>query len=418
MRRNPICHTRPAILLLIGLLITGVTAAVPATADHDTEPTQATATPSQLASPVPSLLQVTGTTNRFNITASHADVLSVLKAIFEQSHQQFVPDTSVNGEVTLVLNGQPFSVVLASVCKQTFLRYELDKNGIFQFKRDDQAVREGFARIRVINGEIAQQLQRLGYTLAPSGQNGNVFIFRPGISNGVAAGGGFGGGGNIATKSDPGTTMPQTDSADNGAKRGLVAPLTRPQSTAGRDAGTADAPTAAGAANRPATPNASGQASSLAISPTQEPLSEYDQMLRDNGLVGIHVPKDQPLPIAEALKRFSRQANVPILVDPQLQGDHPLRFYGNLVRPLPDALNLLLPAMHLEWRYTGNTIFVTESPDFAIFYGVSNLPKAVYPANGLLQQAPARAKSATPPPDSSQQGNPRPVPKPANGDNG
>ena len=46
MRRNPICHTFRAILLFMGLLIMGVTAAAPATADHDSEPAQASVAPS------------------------------------------------------------------------------------------------------------------------------------------------------------------------------------------------------------------------------------------------------------------------------------------------------------------------------------------------------------------------------------
>ncbi len=89
------------------------------------------------------------------------------------------------------------------------------------------------------------------------------------------------------------------------------------------------------------------------------------------------------------LQQFSRQADVPILIDPALRKENMLKFYGNIVRPLPEALNLLLPAAHLEWRTINNTIFVTQAPDFRIFYGLAITPRVTYPPNRLIPQRPA-----------------------------
>jgi hypothetical protein len=391
MRRHPVCHYRHAVIA--GALLVGLAAALPATADHDAEAGQVSSS-TQLTPPTPALLQVTGTTNRFNIAANHADVQSVLKAIFEQAHQQFVPDTSVNGEVTLVLTGQPFNVVLASVCKQAFLRYEIDKNGIYQFQRDDQALREGFARIRMINAALAEQLRALGYQLVPIGQAGP--------NNAYGVGGGFGGGGYGGNA--PASSAGRAYNSQLDPRRSLAAPQR------GLSSGKAE-PDGANKDRSDANPAVPDGPPALGITgrmADQEPLSAYDQLLRDNGLVGIHATRDQPVPITEALKRFSRQANVPILVDPQLQSEHPLRFYGNIVQPLPDALNLLLPAMHLEWRYTGGNIFVTQSPDFGVFFGISNIPKVVYPPTNLLQQGVTPLRSQSRQPDSSPKDGPRP----------
>jgi hypothetical protein len=399
----------------------------PAFADS-TEATQNAPAATQLAPAVPSVLQVTGTTNRFNVSASHADVQSVLKAIFEQSHLQFVPDTSVNGEVTLVLTGQTFSVVLASVCKQTFLRYNVDKNGIYQFTRNDQALSEEFARMRAINGVIADQLRRMGYQLLPTGQagtgNGAYYLQGApggqagGFSGGGRVGGGTGGSGLGSRGYGRGAAAPRDRNGADGTvgDAGPEGPAMAKRSTPGSvqsdtksqgGTGTVSGP------QGPAGPDLRGSQSRVVPAPDaaqnrsiqnqpaldqgQETLSPYDQLLRDNGLVGVHVPKEEPLPIAEVLKRFGRQANVPVLIDPQIQNDRMLKFYGNIVRPLPDALNLLLPTAHLEWRFSGGAIFVTQAPDFGIFYGISNIPKAVFPANGLLQlpstrgQAPQRS---------------------------
>src|SRR5579871_1436737 len=278
MRRNLISHYHPA--LFIAMLSVAAAPAI-AVADHSAEPAQAPSVASQLSQSGPSLLQVTGTTNHINISASHADVLSVLKAIFEQSHQQFAADPSVNGDVTMVLNGQPFSVVLGSVCKQTFLRYDIDKNGIYQFKRDDQAIREGFAHIRIINGEIAEQLKRLGFTLVPSGQAGNTnaYAFTDTGTGGTGGVGGFGGGQSFRTdiqsQFSQGAVTPQGDRPQLDAKRSMSLRRTL------KDSGEAGAPGPAGPAGQAgpqsAAPGARGDNSPLAASQTQEPMSAYDQ---------------------------------------------------------------------------------------------------------------------------------------------
>ena len=129
-----------------------------------------------------SQMQVSGTTNNFTVSAQHADVLSLLKLVFDQAHRQFVPDASVTGDVTFALSGQRFDGVLAAICKQAFLRYDVDKNGVYQFRRDDEALRSLILKTRAINVVLQEQLRRMGYAV-PSAVAANSF-----------AAGGFGGG--------------------------------------------------------------------------------------------------------------------------------------------------------------------------------------------------------------------------------
>jgi hypothetical protein len=120
--------------------------------------------------------------------------------------------------------------------------------------------------------------------------------------------------------------------------------------------------------------------------PVADALTPYDRYLRSLGLVGVRAPSTQPMPVVEVLKLFSRQSGVPILVDPGIPSGLRFRFSGNIVRPLPEALNLLSAVGQLEWHEVNGQIFITTTPDFKIFYGASEVPGGSYPS------APAQAQ--------------------------
>lgn len=122
---------------------------------------------------------VRGDANSLTLSADHADVLQVLRALFTQVHKQFVPDSSVVGKVTLLLIHQPFRVVLDAVCHQAFLTYQVDSRGIYWFQQDEQALNQVFARIRLQNGLTQRQLQNMGMLggvtrIAPLSPNGGL----------------------------------------------------------------------------------------------------------------------------------------------------------------------------------------------------------------------------------------------------
>lgn len=111
-------------------------------------------------------LQVTGTIEKFTISANRADVMDTLKLIFEQAEKQFVPVGNLTGTVTLRLTEQPLVTTLEAVCKQTFLRFRFDANsGIFYIERNEPAVRDAIQRLRQLDTELRNQLRLLGLSL-------------------------------------------------------------------------------------------------------------------------------------------------------------------------------------------------------------------------------------------------------------
>ncbi len=172
-------------------------------APHATETQAGAGSGNGSASAPVSVLQVTGTTNSFTVSAQHADVLSLLKLVFDQAHRQFVPDASVTGDVTFALTGQRFDVVLAAICRQTFLRYEVDKQGIYRFRRDEEALRNLLLKTQAINGVLQEQLRGMGYAVpstvlgTDSQMRSRAMQGRQSAPAGDAIGGqgGFGGGG-------------------------------------------------------------------------------------------------------------------------------------------------------------------------------------------------------------------------------
>lgn len=293
--------------------------------------------------------KVSGNSSHITISADHADVLSVLKLVFAQAHQQFAPDGSVGGDITLELRNQTFDTVLKAVCHQAMLTYTLDHNGIYQLKFDARALSEAVVRMRmndsVMNNNAMLQ-NNLGFTPMGAGGRGYASGGLPGAPGGIAGvgGGGFGGGG-------------------------------------------------FGAAGVPTGKFREGEA-----------LSPFDRMMRANNLVGIHVPEGHPVPVGKVLEQFSRQSGVQILIDPELGINRDPKFDGDIVRPLPEALNFLAWVAHLEWRAVNGIVFVTSAPDFRIFYGLASAPVAAYPVHRTQPQTKSRlmhpmqqAKPAAPP---------------------
>ncbi len=319
-----------------------------------------------------SVLQVTGTTNVFTISAQHADVLSLLKLVFDQSHRQFVPDASVTGDVTFALSGQRFDTVLASICRQTFLRYEVDKQGIYQFRRDEEGLRNLLLKTQAINNVLSEQLRRMGYAV-PSVQFGANEASRgralsssqaaPGAAanSGTGAGqrGGFGGGGGFGRNDSgyaggqgantPGSSQSSGDiiagrrSADIGKdERGdnanaKIMARRKPDDQSGVEGsqkpspvnGAGAEPGPSGSAGQSTAPGTNRQAAGIyqdgqagVRGPAPSDLEfattgQYQTFMKQNNLVAINT-RGEKVPVLQVLADLSRQANVPILVDPDV----------------------------------------------------------------------------------------------------
>ncbi len=108
-------------------------------------------------------------------------------------------------------------------------------------------------------------------------------------------------------------------------------------------------------------------------------LSPWDEMMRSNGTVGVNIPAGKPMPVYQVLQEFSRQSGVPITLDPVITQNPSFRIDGHIVRPLPQALQLLGQVGHLTIVRTATGYFVTPAPDFRIFYGSSNTPRTSFP---------------------------------------
>ena len=368
-------------LFMVGVVWSALTASCCATAAGNESPQQNGA-PFENVAPAPSILQVGGTPSRVTISANRADVRSVLKLLFDQVHRQFIPDSSVAGEVTMSLQDQPFNVVLNAVCQQTFLRYTVETNtGIFHFTQNLDAVKNAISRMNAMNGLIRNQLQNFGYTVPSTPlMNNNAGVNRQ-------PGNGFGGGGfgraaakstrslNAADKPLPGSV---TDFAAGSGARSADGRATslNPENRAKDNNDGNPSTSQSRAAQEQAGEN---RRYNLGLDQQADAPQNVQPLLNQNGLVTIHVAPDQPIPVTELLQEFGKQASVPILIDPNVPKGKAFRVSGNITRPLPEALNYLTLAAHLEWRYVGNSIFVTTSPDFQIFVGDMLTPRAIYP---------------------------------------
>ncbi|HZP82787.1 MAG TPA: hypothetical protein VFB21_14195 [Chthonomonadaceae bacterium] len=376
--------------------------------------------------PATATLQVSGTADRFTILADRADVRSVLSLVFTQAEKDFSLDNNVTGQVTMRLTGQPFPVVLDALCRQTFLKVHQDPaTGIFLFSRDDAAVTAAFVQLRSLNSQLAQQLRLLGLDVPYAAQN-RVYGYQLGQNtvNGTAlpyanvpGAGGFGGPlpnqamqnsqarraqpqgvpGPMAEQGPREEARLKADARQRNGDKKIVVQKIAPGDAANDSFAPHDA-RGAGALSAPTL--------QLGAANVQAGVDAVQQLRASNNLVELRIPPDQTLPVRDALQQLAAQANVPILIDPQVPSGPKFRVSGTIpARPLPEALNLLAPTARLEWKWVGDTIFVTTTPEFQLFFGDSNVPRATYPpaAPSALNSAPApSAKPGAAPPGNSK----------------
>lgn len=291
-----------------------------------------------------SSLQVSGTPARLSVSASRADVQDVLKAIFDQVDRQFTMDQTVTGIVTLRLSHQPLTVVLNAVCNQTLLRYHVDsRTGIFRFERDEEAIRNAVSRLRALNTLVREQLRAMGLDVPPES---------------VLAGSGVAGA--------PGAFVVRPPGHGEVASR---ARLERDGSVpGGRMAPSPDtAPVSSGRGADRAGLYAAGES--------------YHRFLMENSYVGLNT-RGQQVPVVDLLQQLARQVRVPLVIDPSVPQGRKFRMSASIPpRPLVELLNLLAPHARLEWRWTGQAIFVTAAPEFQLFWGEGEAPRVSYPAS-------------------------------------
>jgi len=132
---------------------------------------------------------------------------------------------------------------------------------------------------------------------------------------------------------------------------------------------------------------AGNDASTLSLQQQQGANTAYRQFLHQNSLVAINT-QGTAVPVTEVLAELQRQSNVQILVDPQVPRGPKFRMRLALTPlSLPETLNLMCPALHLNWRWIGNTIYITPTPDFEVFWGDSNAPRIIYGYGAPAQQS-------------------------------
>ncbi len=234
---------------------------------------------------------ISGTINSLTVSADHANVKSLLLAVFKQVGMQFIPNDTVKGEVTLNIVNANLNSVLKDICDEDALTYTVDDKGVYRFTQNVAAMRARLFAQRTNGMLLLRQLKQFGYNV-----------------------------------SAPIIMTPQ-----------------------------------------------SGQTEAV------KALSPWDLMMRNNGTVGVDIPAGKPIPMYQVLQAFSRQSGVPITVDPAIERNPTFRIDGHIVRPLPQALQLLGQVSHLTIVRTATGYFVTPAPDFKIFYGRSNAPRASFP---------------------------------------
>jgi hypothetical protein len=302
----------------------------------------------QQAKPI-GTLQVTGTNSRFTISANRAEVTDALKLLFDQAEKQFVLEGNITGTVTLRLNEQPLGVVLPAICRQAFLRYRFDPvSGIFHIERDEASVRAAFQQLRNLDAELRNQLRLMGLSLPNDtiiiNPAARVFNSQP-QSSGLRGAGAFGGNLAITPKANGDTAAETNINAQRYKVKGN------------------------GEENAKDKPS-----NGLLLDMSYN--EDYQQFLKQNNFVYFSIPKDKPEPIFSVLQLWSKQANVPILVDPSVPRGSKFVIRGSIPpRPIMDALNSLAPYARLEWKWVGNSIFVTTTPDFEMLLNEVSIAK-------------------------------------------
>lgn len=361
----------------------------------------------QQSSP-PATLQITGTAQVFSLVVGRADVQDVLKLVFDQGQKQFTLDAGITGQVTLRLVNQPLKTVLDSICRQTFLKYQI-QTGIFVFTRDEDAVRRAILQVRELNTQMRDQLRMLGLDVPPEmnfyAQNGAI--------------GGAGGLGDGFNNSAPangyrriqvpsGVTAQQLRDlqgnrqqkeqlgrgGEGTAKKGDVAALTQ----GGRAASKTGVQLNADHVSRNA-PGNSSEGEAGPAGPTGPALNDgYTRFFQENGLYSVNTQQER-VPVFDILTELGRQSGVTVLVDPELPKDGRFRIKGKTPpRTFDETLNLITLSSRLEWRRVGNTVIVSPTPEFELFFGAEAQPRFTYPnmqnVNRGRQQEPADTKDA------------------------
>ncbi len=236
---------------------------------------------------------VSGTITSLSVSADHANVKSLLLAVFKQVGMQYVPDDTVKGEITFNLSNANLNTVLKEICSQDALKFTVDNRGVYRFTQNTQALQAQLFAHQTNGVLLAQKLRQFGYSVSAP------IIVVPGTAN---------------------------------------------------------------------NPAVTGQA-----------LTPWDAMMRRNGTVGVDIPAGKPIPVYRVLQEFSLQSNVRIAIDPAIAKNPSFRIDGHIVRPLPQALQLLGQVGHLTIVRTATGYFVTPAPDFRIFYGSSTAPRTAFP---------------------------------------
>ena len=354
-------------------------------------------TPSQQATGAPyttpvTKLQVTGNIEKFSVDADHADVQSVLKAIFNQTHAQFTADNSVVGQVTLILSGQSLTTTLDAVCKQLLIRYQKNANGIYVFEQDAQAVKAAILRLQDQNALLHQQLRSYGLNVPDDSVLAALPVGAPGgavpsgaNSSGANAPGGFGGGGGNSARTGARSSFAQGAQSGRGGGQPLPDSQRRnvqPHNGVNADGGAKDDTTQLNYLTKEYLEEI------FSLKPETNTLQNpdgYRAYMKQSGLVWINTG-DQKAPVTEILQELSRQSNTPIGMDPSIPRGSKFTLHGFFTpRTLPEAMQILAQSAHLSWRWVGPTIFVSALPDFQIFYN-SNSPQVIYGSTPLQSQ--------------------------------
>ena len=349
----------------------------------------------------PATLQVTGTAQSFNLVVSRADVQDILKAVFDQAQRQFTLDSGITGQVTLRLVNQPLKFVLDTVCRQTYLKYQTI-NGVFLFSRDEDAVRRAIVQFRALNAQMRDQLRLLGLDMPPEAN----FYRQNGVQEQSNLGGGFGGGGAGGANGSYGRNPAGVYPDMNNIRRvqvppGMVKELLDTQRAAGRvgssNPGALKADTskrgtdvlgtergrdntkAEGLAKQDAPANNAPGDYSGANRSFNYNADSYSLLLKENGLYGVNT-QGEMVPVSDILTELGRQSGVTVLLDPDIPKDTRFRMRAKLPpRTFDETLNYIATGAHLELRRFGNTVIVSPTPEFQLFFGTEVQPRVSYP---------------------------------------
>lgn len=333
-------------------------------------------------------LNVSGTKSSISIDAERADVVSTLRAVLKQANQQFVHTAGVTGQVTLVLQNQPLEVVLMAICEPNFLTYSKGSDGIYRFTRDDKAIRQAFASLQSLNQEFRAQLLRLGLQDNYFKENSTPQnYFATGRANpdfGVNRNSGTSN--LLADSALPPSRSSKMEEKTNDLQRrspqkpGIPSAPPKKMDSALMQRGTTPKTNAAQIPTKYLSPEQVsrilGSQQKLSKQPDGSVLrnENYTLYLRSNNLVSFNIPVEKPEPVANVLQLLGEQANTTILIDPSIPNSLRFRIWG-VVSPrlLPEALNIVAPAAKLQWRWIGNTVFVTPLPEISVYLNDTRL---------------------------------------------